>query len=138
MPISVKRRKRTKAVRDPKRHRLPLSRANPMGRIKTGDIIKFHYDGRKPIGVPRGWHHDPRPTLLVFYDDGRKYWEGVNLNYVAASNIKRIVKRLKKIKSGRQLYSLMKSEEPLAVKFGYRKYFRSAAKNRLLVDKKKI
>lgn len=86
--------------------------------MKTGEYLEFSY-GR--------WKNDPKPDLLVFYDDGSKYIEGINVNYLSYSYIKKlndIIDRYPGI-DGMQLYEIVLRTAYQAVQNGYRKYLRS-------------
>lgn len=99
--------------------------------FKTGEIVHFTYGQRQEAGETGGWKNDPRPRLLVYYDDGNKYIEGVNTNYLPTAYLVRLMKLLVSFPGigGRELYSIVKRTAPEAHKKGYRKYFRTSMRN---------
>ena len=108
-----------------KRTRLRLA-----GRIPAGTLIEFQYGTKKPDETG-GWKGDPRPILLVFYDDQDDYIEGINTNYLNAGFLREFIDVVKKAPGigkspdgGKRLYRLMKSIEPELLT-AYRKYKRN-------------
>lgn len=86
--------------------------------MRTGEYLEFEY-GR--------YKNDQKPDLLVFYDDGNQYIEGINANYLSYQYIKKlndIIDRYPGIK-GRDLYAVVVRTAYPAVQMGYRKYFRN-------------
>lgn len=111
---------------------------DPLAKVyKCGDVIRFRYDGKKPIGEPMGWHHDPEPMLLMLYDDGWKFWEGINLNYLSHTYVTRLARLVKRFPGidGTDLYPIIKRTAPIAAKVAYRKYYRKVARNRRMIQK---
>jgi hypothetical protein len=121
--IERARYRRNKTIKY-RRKRLRLA-----GRIPAGTLIEFQY-GAKKLDEAGGWKGDPRPILLVFYDDQDEYIEGINTNYLSASFLREFLDVVKKAPGigksptgGKRLYKLMKSIEPDLLK-AYRKYKR--------------
>lgn len=100
-------------------------------RIKTGMLLEFSYGKRQTPGKVGGWKHDPIPRILVFYDDGDRYVEGLNTNYLSdyyMRKLKTILSRFPGI-DGDELYLILKRTAMYAIKKGYRKYLRSSIRN---------
>jgi hypothetical protein len=100
-------------------------------RIPAGTLIEFQYGVKKKLDESGGWKGDPRPILLVFYDDQDEYIEGINTNYLNAGFLREFIDVLHKApgvgkspNDGKLLYKLMKSVEPDLLK-AYRKYKRN-------------
>lgn len=134
-------RRRAKAKRPPIRYRRGVPKemvkvevsmiANP--EIETGTLLEFSYGVRQKVGSGKvgGWKHDPKPVLLVFHDDGDKYIEGLNTNYLSdyyIRKLKQILRRFPGVK-GDELYRILKRTASYAIKKGYRKYIRSSLRN---------
>lgn len=99
--------------------------------LKTGTLLEFKYGGGsrpQESGEVGRWKHDPKPILLVFYDDGVKTVEGVNTNYLSSAYLKklRIILRRFPGLDGQDLYKLFKRTALFAIKKGYRKYIRKS------------
>jgi len=98
--------------------------------VETGEILEFIYGIRQKPGQVGGWKNDPRPTLLVFYDDKRKYIEGLNTNYLSRYYIIKLKYIMAKFpgmrKDGKLFYKVIKVTAPYALKKGYRKYMRKS------------
>lgn len=100
-------------------------------RLPTGEILEFAYGKKQVIGEVGGWKNDPKPVLLVFYDDNFKYIEGLNTNYLSdhyLMKLRQIIVRFPGVidKAGKQLYKIVKRTAPYALAKGYRKYIRSS------------
>jgi hypothetical protein len=110
--------------------------------VKTGSIIEFVYGSKQKVGQVGGYKNDRRPVLLVFYDDGKKYIEGLNTNYLSRYylfKLNQIRKRFPGIlvdkannKTGEMFYKIVKRTAPYAVGKGYRKYMRKSLKSTFL------
>jgi len=99
--------------------------------IKTGTLLEFSYGKQQKPGKVGGWKNDPKPKLLVFYDDGVDYIEGLNTNYLSdyyIRKLKQILMRFPGIE-GEQLYDIIKRTASYAIAKGYRKYIRSSVRN---------
>ena len=99
-------------------------------RVPAGTLVEFQYGAKKDFGKVGGWHGDPRPILLVLYDDQRKYIEGLNTNYLPETLLKELLQVVRQvpdigaqIEGGTRLYNMIKSVKP-DVLVAYRKYFR--------------
>lgn len=118
-----------KKARDPKE----VSKKADIGkRYRCGSILKFKYDGKKPVGEIGGWKNDPRPYGIVVYDDKAKNrLHLLNMNYIPWTLYRRIINLVDenpKLKfNGRKFYKELKSHSPEAVKKSYRKYVRDVA-----------
>lgn len=99
--------------------------------FRTGEIVKFSYGKRQKMGEVGGWKHDPVPRLLVFYDDGNKYIEGINTNYLPTKYLVVLMKLTVAFPGidGVGLYNIVKKSASEAVKKGYRKYYRTSMHN---------
>lgn len=110
--------------------------------VATGEILEFNYGSRQKQGEVGGWKNDPKPVLLVFYDDGEGYVEGINTNYLSDHYLRKLKQILRKFpgitqqpkekKMGEKLYNVVKATAPYAVKKGYRKYIRQSIRNSYL------
>lgn len=104
--------------------------------VKTASILEFVYGVKQKPGQVGGYKNDRRPVLLVFYDDGKKYIEGINTNYLSRYYLIKmnlIVKKYPGVaKDGKFFYKIVKRTAPWAVKKGYRKYIRSSLKDTFL------
>lgn len=100
----------------------------------TGTLLEFKYGGgsrpQKQGEVGR-WKNDPKPVLLVFYDDGHKYIEGINTNYLSGWYLKKLRVIMKRFPGldGEDLYKIFKRTALFAIKKGYRKYIRTSLLN---------
>jgi len=108
------------------------SRVRLSSRVPAGTLIEFQYGVQKEVNESGGWKNDPRPILLVFYDDQSEYIEGVNTNYLEDKFLRDFMEVLenapgigKSTDSGKRLYKLMKSVDPDLLK-AYRKYKRKS------------
>ncbi len=101
--------------------------------LNTGDILEFQYGRKQKPGQVGGWKNDPKPKLLVFYDDKIKYIEGINTNYLSDWYLMRLNNILKKYPgiNGEELYDIVMRSTKGAVQKGYRKYIRASVKNPL-------
>jgi len=97
----------------------------------TGTVLEFNYGNRQKKGQVGGWKNDPRPSLLIFHDDGSKYLEGVNLNYLSYYYVKKLQALLKRFPgiTGEELYLVVSKSASYALKKGYRKYLRPSVKS---------
>lgn len=100
-------------------------------RIGPGLLIEFQYGAKKNIGESGGWKGDPKPILLVLYDDHKEYIEGINTNYLNQKFLNELMKVLAMMpgvsqdyNNGKQLYKMLKEISPDILK-GYRKYKRN-------------
>jgi len=107
-------------------------------RFRIGILLEFSYGTKQNIGEVGGWKNDPRPRLLVFYDDKKKYVEGLNTNYLSDYYLRKlaiIISRYPGLVSGeggdsmtsanaRRFYAIIKQTAPFAIEKGYRKYLR--------------
>ena len=105
--------------------------------VETGIVLEFKYGFKKQMpGETGSYKNDPRPTLLVFYDDGHKYVEGININYLSRYyliKVRQIVRKFPGItKDGRIFYKVIKMTASYAVKKGYRKYLRQSIREAFL------
>jgi len=102
--------------------------------IETGNIIEFIYGTKQKPGQTGGWKNDPKPALLVFYDDGVGYIEGINTNYLSDYYIRkvRMIRDIFPGISGEELYNVIKRSASYALKKGYRKYLRPSLKNTMI------
>lgn len=103
---------------------------NLSSEVKTGTILEFTYGRKQKPGQVGGWKNDPKPKLLVFYDDRLKYIEGVNTNYLSDWYLSRLNKILLKFPgiNGEELYNIVKTSAKGVVEKGYRKYIRPSLK----------
>lgn len=100
-------------------------------RVPAGILLEFHYGVPKPITEVGGWHNDPRPLLIVFYDDHNDIIEGINTNYLTDDQLRKVLDAIKLLPinlgestlDGQLLYKHLKSLTPEALT-GYRKYKR--------------
>jgi hypothetical protein len=100
--------------------------------IDAGTLIRFTY-GQKSVDRPGGWKNDPRPIIIVLYDDQKKYIEGINVNYLNTAEIgqlfsllSRYSKPLQSDAAGQDLYKYLNGQAPEIVKKSYRKFKREA------------
>lgn len=122
----------------------PLSLGVPRNFIKqgerlaekfpTGTILEFQYGKKQVYGEVGGWKNDPKPVLLIFYDDNFNYIEGLNTNYLSDHyllKLRQIIVRFPGVidKAGKQLYKIVKRTAPFALAKGYRKYIRTSLRN---------
>lgn len=130
------------------RYKRPVPRGMVKQKIKmineiaTGEILEFNYGYKQKPGEVGGWKNDPKPVLLVFYDDGSEYIEGLNTNYLSdyyLRKLKRIIAKFpgitiqpKEKKMGMKLYDVVSKTAAYAVKKGYRKYLRKNLRNTYL------
>ena len=98
-------------------------------RVPAGTLVEFQYGTRK-LNESGGWKNDPRPVLLVFYDDQENYIEGINTNYLNSTILRELLNAVRQAKGientlegGKRLYELVKSVGPDTL-IGYRKYNR--------------
>lgn len=98
---------------------------------KFGSLLSFVYGKKQRPGQVGGWKNDRKPLLLVFYDDGEKYIEGINTNYLSKWYIKRLKTLLRIFPGidGRQFYHIVQKTAWYALGKGYRKYIRSSLKS---------
>ncbi len=110
--------------------------------VDTGLLLEFSYGKKQKPGQVGGYKNDPRPLLLVFYDDGEKYIEGLNTHYISKLYIKKLNSILNKYpgisKSNNVilLYQIVKKTALPAVKKGYRKYLRDNARRTFIYVEK--
>lgn len=99
--------------------------------LPTGTLVQFTYGRKQEVGEVGGWKNDPRPKLVVFYDDGQKYIEGININYLPNTYLSVLMKLLVTFPgiTGEQLYKVVKLSAPNSILKGYRKYIRSSFRN---------
>lgn len=102
--------------------------------FRTGMILEFSYGKKQKPGQVGGWKNDPKPRLLIFHDDGDKYIEGLNTNYLSDYYLRKLRMILRKFPGidGEELYSIIKRTAHFAIKKGYRKYLRSSVRNEYL------
>ena len=102
--------------------------------IAFGSILEFSYGAKQVRGERGGWKTDPKPSLLIFHDDGSKHVEGLNTHYLSYYYIAKLLKLLRKYPgiNGTKFYSIIKSTAPQALKKGYRKYLRSSINPKVL------
>lgn len=100
--------------------------------IDAGKLIRFSY-GQRSEDKPGGWKNDPRPIIVVLYDDKEKYIEGININYFTTQEIGQFFALLSKYgkpiineESGQQLYKFIKDQAPDLLKKAYRKFKRES------------
>lgn len=125
---------RPKFKRNQKPGLFEKSRSPMQERKFVGDFIEFQYGDRHPYGVRGGWKNDPRPILLVFYDELLTYIEGINTNYITDVELKQLLEVLSdmdlNLRRGKmsktivdQFYQRVKNRNPKILR-GYRKYMR--------------
>lgn len=109
-----------------KKTRIPLA-----GRVPATALVEFHYGAMK-MNESGGWKNDPRPIVLVFYDDKDKYIEGINTNYLSAQKLEELLQVVARYPivgdspaDGKRLYKVVKAIEPEAL-VGYRRYKRDS------------
>ncbi len=109
-------------------------------RFRIGILLEFSYGTKQNIGEVGGWKNDPKPRLLVFYDDKQKYIEGLNTNYLSDYYIRKlniIISKYPGLVSGeggdavdsanaKRFYAIIKKTAPFAIKKGYRKFLRKS------------
>lgn len=86
--------------------------------------------------------NDISPLLLVFRNDNYKYIEGINVNYLSGSDMRRLAQALVKINvnfrnvtiTGVMMYNILMSEIPDIIEHSYRKYFLAYISNVFLVS----
>lgn len=103
-------------------------------KLPTGEILEFVYGKKQVYGEVGGWKNDPKPVLLVFYDDNFEYIEGLNTNYLSdyyLMKLRQIIVRFPGVidRAGKQLYKIVKRTAPYALGKGYRKYIRSSLRS---------
>jgi hypothetical protein len=100
-------------------------------KFNSGELIEFRYGLKQKPGQIGGWKNDPKPALLVFYDDGHNYIEGVNTHYLSEYYLKKVI-ILPKIFpgiEGTEIYDVIKRTAPKVLAKGYRKYIRTSLKS---------
>jgi len=109
----------------------PRTRWSLGERLPAGTLVEFPY-GRKKMNEAGGWKNDPRPIVIVFFDDLVDYIEGLNTNYLSPQKLKECLEVVNQEQSigdspadGKRLYERMKSIEP-DVLFAYRKFKRDS------------
>jgi hypothetical protein len=109
---------------------LTESQATLINEVEFGSILEFSYGSKQKPGEKGGWKTDPKPSLLVFNDDGSKYIEGLNVHYLSFYYVSTLLKLLVKYPGidGLKFYNIVKSTAPGALSSGYRKYIRSSVK----------
>lgn len=125
-----------KIPKKPIRYRRPTPKhiakqvINMNEQLETGVVLEFTYGRKQKVGEVGGWKNDPRPTLLIFYDDGQRYLEGVNTNYLSNYYLKKLYALKNKFPgiNGEEFYDIVKRSAPYALKKGYRKYLRPSVK----------
>jgi len=116
------------------KHKLPagmfIVQTDTLKTFKAGTLLEFNYGRKQKVGEVGGWKNDPRPSLLVFLDDGDNYIEGINLNYLSEYYVRKLKIVLRKFPGidGDDLYKILKRTASHALKKGYRKYVRSSMK----------
>lgn len=137
-----------KRGRPPVRYRRPTPknmsrvevRRRKGSRFRTGMILEFSYGKKQKPGEVGGWKTDPKPRLLVFFDDKETYIEGINTNYLSDYYLRKlsmIINKYPGLVSGeggdamdsthaRRFYKIIKLTAPFAIKKGYRKYLRDS------------
>jgi len=139
MPVKKKKDNRTKKIeKKPIRYRRPIPEGmhkvhhQILTEVKTGTLLGFVYGKKQKIGQTGGWKNDRSPIILVFYDDGNDYIEGINTNYLSKWYIKRLNQLLRIFPgvNGIELYRIFKRTAPFAISKGYRKYIRSSLNNK--------
>ena len=96
--------------------------------LDMGIILEFNYGRKQKQGQVGGWKNDPRPKILLLYDDGSEYLEGLNTNYLSDYYLV----KLKKLQirfpglDGEEFYDVLKRSALYALKKGYRKYMRKS------------
>jgi len=112
------------------------TRTTLAGRVPAGQLVEFQYGARKPLGEAGGWKGDPRPILIVFYDDQKEFIEGINTNYLSPGKLQELLDVIDSFDSlgagpedGKRLYARVKSIEPDILEMSYRKYKRDKIKS---------
>lgn len=120
--------------------RYSRSRLTKARRVPSGTLLEFQYGAKKPVNEAGGWHGDPRPVLLVFFDDKSEFIEGINVNYLANAEYMRLLAAIDKMElpedsmqAGKMLYEFVKSIAPGALN-GYRKYKRNKIRSMFRVN----
>lgn len=97
----------------------------------VGRIYQTHY---------RNWKHDPKPLLFILGSDAF-YTVGINVHYLGAyqSSLINFINNLRKSQStqlltGYTLYQLMKRMYPGIPRQGYRKYFTTMLRGKLVSE----
>jgi len=95
-------------------------------KIKAGQLLEFKYGYKQKPGQVGGWKNDPRPVILIFHDDRKKYVEGINTNYLSNWYLKKIRQIMARFPGvdGEALYDIFTRTAKHAIKKGYRKYMR--------------
>ena len=103
-------------------------------KLKSGYIMEFKYGRKQKPGQVGGWKNDPRPVILLFWDDKIKYVEGVNTNYLSEYYVKKIRQIMNRFPGveGEQLYGIFKRTAKHALKKGYRKYIRANLRDQFI------
>ena len=133
--IIVLKRFAKKKKKPPVRYRRPTPRGMVKlhvqlkdNKLRTGNLFEFKYGYKQVYPQVGGWKNDPRPVILLFYDDEIKYIEGVNTNYLSEWYIKKIRQIMTRFPGvdGVKLYDIFKRTAKFAITKGYRKYIRSS------------
>ena len=107
---------------------------------KFGSILSFVYGKKQRPGQVGGWKNDKSPLLLVFYDDGVRYIEGINTNYLSKWYIKRLRTLIRTFPGvdGEEFYNIVKKTAWYAVGKGYRKYMRASLRKPSVREKREF
>ncbi len=108
---------------------------NTVTKQQQSNIIPFAV-GRIYQCRYRNFKQDPAPLILIL-GSNNFYTVGINLHYVSAfsHNIEAwimMMRKSKKILTGKIIYDVMKMRIPMVPKIAYRKYFTSMLRGRLI------
>lgn len=104
--------------------------------FEPGTILEFVYGEKQKPGQVGGWKNDRRPVLLIFMDDGFRYIEGLNTNYLSPYYMKKLQLIQDRFpgfgKDGRMMYKIVWRTGRFAIQKGYRKYIRTSLRDRYI------
>jgi len=106
-------------------------------RPSASNIVPFSI-GRIYNCAYRNWHHDPKPLLLILGSDAF-YTVAININYLGVwkqSLMTQILyfRQSNRVLTGRIVYNVIKQRTPMIPKIGFRKYFTSMLRGKLVSE----
>lgn len=86
----------------------------------------------------KNWHNDPRPLVLIVGSNAF-YTVGINIHYLGSmknslTNFVMLMRDSKKVVTGKILYDTMKMRIPMVPRIGFRMYFTSMLRGRLVSE----
>lgn len=86
----------------------------------------------------KNWHNDPRPLLLIVGSNAF-YTVGINIHYLGSfkgsfTNFIMLMRESKKVLTGKILYDTMKMRIPMVPRLGFRMYFTSMLRGKLVSE----